>query len=96
MTLRAREFFTPPKPRDAASPLAPYPADPLAGVGAGEFDEEDEFLDDGGYGDPPAPPQPAPQSPNTRVTAFRTARQVADGDDLTISLRPWGTPSPPG
>ena len=61
----------------------------------GDLDEEDdEFLDDDGYGDPPAPPQPAPQSPNTRVTAFRTARQVADGDDLTISLRPWGTPSP--
>ena len=93
--LRAREFFTPPKPRGAASPLAPSPADPLAGVGAGGLDEEDDdFLDDDGYGDPPALPQPAAQSPNTRVTAFRTARQVADGDDLTISLRPWGDDGP--
>ena len=93
--LRVREFFTPPKPRGAASPLAPSPADPLAGVGAGDLDEEDDdFLDDDGYGDPPALPQPAAQSPNTRVTAFRTARQVADGDDLTISLRPWGDDGP--
>ena len=93
--LRARET-PPPKPRGAASPLAPSPADPLAGVGAGDLDEEDDdFLDDDGYGDPPALPQPAlPQSPNTRVTAFRTARQVADGDDLTISLRPWGDDGP--
>ena len=61
-------------------------------MGAGDLDEEDDddFLDDDGYGDPPAPPQPTPQSPNnTRVTAFRTAQQVADGDDRTISLRPW-------
>ena len=65
-------------------------------MGAGDLDEEDDdFLDDDGYGDPPALPQPAlPQSPNTRVTAFRTARQVADGDDLTISLRPWGDDGP--
>jgi len=93
-TLRDREFFMPPKPRGAASPLAPSPANPLAGVGAGDLDEEDEFLDDDGYGDPLAPPQPAPQSPKTRVTAFRTAQQVVDGDDVTISLPPWGDDGP--
>ena len=66
----------------------------MTSPGLKQEDGEDE--EDDGYGDPPAPPQPAPQSPKTRVTAFRTARQVADGDDLTISLRPWGTASPPG